>query len=41
MFEPHYDRHVWLYRANPKGVFTPFNPAVNCAHHKPIHAHSG
>ena len=41
MFEPHYDRHVWLYRANPKGVFTPFNPAVSCAHHKPAHAHSG
>ena len=34
MFEPHYDRHVWLYRPNPKGIFTPFNPAVSCAHHK-------
>ena len=33
-FEPHYDRHVWLYRQNPKGLFTPFNPAVTCAHHK-------
>ena len=21
MFEPHYDRHVWLYRDNPNGVF--------------------
>ena len=31
MFEPHYDRHVWLYRENPNGVFTPFNPAVTCA----------
>lgn len=41
MFEPHYDRHVWLYRANPAGVFTPFNPAVSCAHHKAGHAHSG
>ncbi len=29
-FEPHYDRHVWLYRDNPKGVFTPFNPKVTC-----------
>ena len=29
-FEPHYDRHVWLYRDNPKGVFTPFNPKVSC-----------
>lgn len=33
MFEPHYDRHVWLYRENPNGVFKPFNPAVSCAHH--------
>jgi hypothetical protein len=32
-FEPHYDRHVWLYRENPNGVFEPFNPAVSCAHH--------
>lgn len=38
-FEPHYDRHVWLYRANPNGMFTPFNPAVSCAHHKSAHAH--
>jgi hypothetical protein len=34
MFAPHYDRHVWLYRPNPKGMFAPFNPAVTCAHHK-------
>ena len=33
-FAPHYDRHVWLYRANPNGMFTPFNPAVSCAHYK-------
>jgi hypothetical protein len=33
MFEPHFDRHVWLYRDNPNGVFTPLNPAVTCAHH--------
>jgi hypothetical protein len=32
-FEPHFDRHVWLYRENPNGVFKPFNPAVSCAHH--------
>ena len=40
-FEPHYDRHVWLYRANPRGMFTPFNPAVTCAHHKGGHHHAG
>jgi hypothetical protein len=34
MFEPHYDRHVWIYRENPNGVFAPFNPKVSCAHHR-------
>jgi hypothetical protein len=33
MFEPHYDRHVWLYRENPNGMFAPFNPKVSCAAH--------
>jgi hypothetical protein len=32
-FAEHYDRHVWLYRENPRGIFTPFNPNVSCAHH--------
>ena len=34
LFEPHYDRHVWIYRTNPNGVFAPFNPAVTCEHHR-------
>ena len=34
-FEPHYDRHVWIYRENPDGVFKPFNPKVTCEHSKP------
>jgi hypothetical protein len=34
MFEPHYDRHVWIYRENPNGVFAPFNPNVTCKHHR-------
>jgi len=34
MFEPHYDRHVWLYRDNPNGIFAPFNPKVSCKPHK-------
>jgi hypothetical protein len=34
LFEPHFDRHVWIYRDNPNGVFTPFNPAVSCAAHR-------
>ena len=33
MFEPHFDRHVWIYRDNPNGVFAPFNPSVSCEHH--------
>jgi hypothetical protein len=33
MFEPHYDRHVWLYRDNPNGIYAQFNPAVSCKHH--------
>lgn len=33
MFEPHYDRHVWIYRDNPNGLFAPFNPNVTCEHH--------
>ena len=34
MFEPHYDRHVWLYRENPNGVFAQFNPNATCKYHK-------
>ena len=34
MFEPHYDRHVWLYRVNPNGMFAQFNPKVSCKEHK-------
>lgn len=33
MFEPHYDRHVWVFRENPNGVFAQFNPNVTCEHH--------
>ena len=40
MFEPHYDRHVWIYRENPNGVFTPFNPAVTCAYHQATPDHT-
>ena len=37
MFEPHYDRHVWLYRENPRGLFAQFNPNVSCRAHKKPH----
>jgi hypothetical protein len=26
----HYSLHVWLYKDNPAGLFTPFNPNVTC-----------
>ena len=32
-FTPHYDRHVWVFRDNPAGVFTPFNENVSCEFH--------
>jgi hypothetical protein len=40
-FEPHFDRHVWIYRDNPNGVFTPLNPAVSCASHRGTSTHGG
>lgn len=40
MFEPHFDRHVWIYRNNPNGVFAPFNPNVSCKHHRATTHHS-
>jgi hypothetical protein len=33
-FAPHWDRHVWLYRENPNGMFAQFNPRVSCEHHR-------
>lgn len=40
MFEPHYDRHVWLYRENPNGLFAQFNPNVSCRYHTGAKAHA-
>jgi hypothetical protein len=31
MFEPHYDRHVWILRDDPKGIFVPFDRNGGCA----------
>jgi hypothetical protein len=39
MFEPHFDRHVWIHRENPNGIFTPLNPAVSCAFHRGPQGH--
>ena len=34
-WEPHYEQHLWVFRDNPNGAYSPFNPNVTCAHHKP------
>ena len=39
-FAAHYDRHVWVFRDNPNGVFAQFNPNVTCAHHQGATEHS-
>lgn len=26
----HYELHVWLWKANPRGLFAPWNPRVRC-----------
>jgi hypothetical protein len=39
MFEPHFDRHVWLYRENPNGVFAQYNPTVTCSNHRGAQGH--
>lgn len=38
-FQPHFDRHVWIYRDNPNGVFAQYNPAVTCAEHRGAQGH--
>lgn len=27
---PHYDMHVWLWQANPSGLFAPWNSSLSC-----------
>ena len=27
---PHYDFHVWVWQANPNGIFEEFNPKISC-----------
>ncbi len=36
-FMPHYDRHVWVIRQNPNGVFAQYNPNVTCKYAKRMH----
>jgi hypothetical protein len=39
-FEPHYDRHVWIFRDNPNGVFAQYNPNATCDFHQSAAEHS-
>ena len=41
MFEPHYDRHVWVHRENPSGMFAQYNPDVTCEHHREPNQYPG
>ncbi len=34
-WEPHYEQHLWVFRENPNGFYSPFNPLVTCKHQKP------
>jgi hypothetical protein len=34
-WQPHYEQHLWVFRQNPNGAYSPFNPQVTCKHHKP------
>jgi len=27
---PAYERHAWIWRNNPNGMFQPFNPKLSC-----------
>ncbi|WP_143961808.1 hypothetical protein [Litoribacter populi] len=29
---PHYQLHVWVWKNNPSGMYTPYNPKVSCAY---------
>ena len=35
----HYDLHVWLWKTNPAGTFSPTNPAVRCPNGQPYTFH--
>jgi hypothetical protein len=34
-WEPHYEQHLWVFRENPSGAYSPFSPSVTCSHHRP------
>jgi hypothetical protein len=34
-WEPHYELHLWLFRDNPNGMYSEFNPSVTCKYNRP------
>jgi hypothetical protein len=34
-WEPHYELHLWVFRDNPNGMYSEFNPRVTCSHNPP------
>jgi hypothetical protein len=34
-WEPHYELHLWLFRDNPNGMYSEFNPRVTCRYNPP------
>lgn len=41
MFVPRYDRHLWIFRDDPSGVFASDNPNASCAAQKALVAAQG
>ena len=40
-WEPHYELHLWLFRDNPNGIYSEFNPRVTCKHNQPPQSRTG
>ena len=34
-WQAHYEQHLWVFRDNPNGTYSPFNPKVTCKFNKP------
>jgi hypothetical protein len=33
-WEPHFEQHLWVFRDNPNGAYSPFNPKVTCKYNR-------
>jgi len=34
-WQPHYEQHLWVFRDNSNGAYSPFNPKVTCKYNRP------